>query len=397
MGKLYIIGYGPGDEAFLSDKAKSILKTVRRILSTDRIGKANERVHGMTLTELMAELKNPIDGETAVLVRGDCGFFSAARTIIRDYSDLYGIELVPGVGSIQYFSAKIKIPYDDALLISLHGRNCSIVSKVAYNKKVFALTGGLNSVQEICRTLNKYGLGGLLVSVGERLSYPDERITSAAAADLLNTDFDELAVMYIENPSAVNPHAPLNDNALIRGEIPMTKEEIRWLSIQKLGVSPADIVFDIGAGTGSVSIEMARKAFDGLVYAIESKEDACALIRENIVKLGAFNIEIIHGEAPLALEGLPIPDKAFVGGSSGNMEDILEKIVNLNPGIKIVVTAITIQTLNQTTVSFEKFGFIDTEIICVNIAKSKKAASYDMMTAQNPVFIISGKGSGSRG
>jgi precorrin-6Y C5,15-methyltransferase (decarboxylating) len=171
----------------------------------------------------------------------------------------------------------------------------------------------------------------------------------------------------------------------------MTKEEIRWLSIQKLGISPTDTVYDIGAGTGSVSVEMARKAFDGFVYAIETKEDACALIRQNITKHGAFNIEIVHGEAPTVLDSLPVPDKAFIGGSSGNMDGILEKLTNLNPEIKIVVNAITIQTLNQAIEGFTQYGLTDTDIICVNIAKSKKTGHYDMMMAQNPIFIISGK------
>jgi precorrin-6Y C5,15-methyltransferase (decarboxylating) len=264
------------------------------------------------------------------------------------------------------------------------------VPKVAYNKKVFALTGGANSVQDVCRTLCRYGLGDVNVSVGERLSYSDERITSGKAVELQDMCFNELSVMYIENSSVVNPHTPLYDSDFIRGDIPMTKEEIRWLSISKLGISPQDIVYDIGAGTGSVSVEMARKAFDGFVYAIETKEEACDLIRKNITRHSAFNIEVIHGQAPDALEGLPAPGKAFIGGSSGNMDGILEKLIFLNPDIKIVVNAITLQTLNQAIAGFEKYGLTCTDIICVNIARSKKTGVYDMMMAQNPVFIITG-------
>jgi precorrin-6Y C5,15-methyltransferase (decarboxylating) len=262
---------------------------------------------------------------------------------------------------------------------------------VSYSKKVFALTGGVNNVREICRALCKYGLGNVRVCVGERLSYSNERILNATAAELQETDFDELTVVYIENTLAVNPHTPLSDISFIRGEIPMTKEEIRWLSIQKLVIIPTDTVFDIGAGTGSVSVEMARKAFDGFVYAIETKEEACDLVRQNRAKHGAFNIEIIHGEAPSVLEGLPIPDKVFIGGSSGNMDGILKKLTGLNPGISIVVNAITIQTLNQTLEGFENYGMTDTDIICVNIAKSRRTGDYDMMMAQNAVFIISGR------
>ena len=396
MEKLHIIGYGPGDETQLTGKAKHVLNTARRILSTGRIGGANERFEGLTLTELLETLKQSVDGETAVLVSGDCGFFSVARTIVRDFSDLYEIELIPGIGSVQYLSAKIKIPYDDALLVSLHARNGHIVPKVAYNKKIFALTGGTHSVREICRTLCGYGLGHVRLCVGERLSYPDEQITSATAAALLDKNFDELAVVYIENPSAADPHVPLPDSAFTRAEIPMTKEEIRWLTIQKLGIGPTDTVYDIGAGTGSVSVEMARKAFDGFVYAIDSNENACALIRENRTKHGAFNIKIVHGEAPPALDGLPVPDKAFIGGSSGNMDGILKKLTSLNPGIKIVVNAVSVQTLNQAVEGFEKYYLSGTDIVCVNIARTKRTGPYDMLTALNPVFIISGQGGGSR-
>ena len=384
LEKLYVIGFGPGDEAMLTEKGKNILKMAQRILST----------RYMSLAELMLALKSPQKGQTAVLVSGDCGFFSVTKTIIKDFSGLYEIEVIPGVGSIQYLSAKLKIAYGDAALVSLHGRNCNIVSKVAYNKKVFALTGGANSVRSICLALCRYGLEDVTVSVGERLSYDDERVVSGKAGALKHMDFDNLSVIYIDNPSAVNPHAPIYDRDFIRGGIPMTKEEVRWLSIQKLGVCPRDTVFDIGAGTGSVSVEMARKAFEGFVYAVETKEDACALVWKNAAKHGAFNIEIIRGEAPEAIEGLPAPDKAFIGGNSGNMGSILEKLVSLNPMIKITATAITLQTLNHVTEGFRNYGITNTEIMCVNIAKSKKTGSYDIMMAQNPVYIITGSAGG---
>ena len=380
-----MIGAGPGDESMLAGAAKSALNMARRILNT----------RDMPLAELASELSSAGKGETAVLVSGDCGFFSVAKTIIRDHSGIYEIEVIPGISSIQYFCAKLKTSYDDAVLISLHGRNTNIVSKVAYAQKVIALTGGENGAGDICRTLLRHGLGGVKVSVGERLSYPDERILTGSASDFTDMDFDNLSVICIENPSAADPHIPLGDGEFIRGSVPMTKEEIRWLSIQKLGASPGDIIFDIGAGTGSVSVELARKAFDGFVYAIEAKEEACVLVRENAAKHGAFNLEVIHGEAPNALDGLPVPDKAFIGGSSGNMGGILERLISLNPSIRIVANAITIQTLNQIIENMEKCGITHTDIVCVNIAKSKKTGGYDIMTAQNPVYIASGQASAS--
>ena len=242
MEKLVIIGYGPGGEALLTDEAKTAISNAGRVLNTRE----------MPLSDLLAKLGRPVRESTAVLVSGDSGFFSVTKTIIKEYSELYEIKVTPGVGSIQYLSAKIKKPYDDAVLVSLHGRDCNIVPKTTYNKKVFALTGGEGGVGEICRKLCRYGLGDVTISVGERLSYPDERLVTGKARELQDMDFDGLSVMYIENPSAADPHMPLNDADFIRADIPMTKEEIRWLSIQKLGVRPGDVVFDIGAGTGAV-------------------------------------------------------------------------------------------------------------------------------------------------
>jgi len=339
----------------------------------------------------MKELKEDT-GETAVLVSGDSGFFSVTQTLVKDFSGLYEIEVLPGIGSIPYFSAKLKIPYDDAELISLHGRSEKIVPKVVYNKKVFALTGGANNVSEICRTLCRCGLGNAIVYIGERLSCSDERIVQGKAADFENEDFDSLSVMCIENNEAVNPHTPLHDKDFIRRNVPMTKEEVRWIAIQKLGICPSDVIFDIGAGTGSVSMEMARRAYDGLVYAIETNEDACTLVRENMDKHGTFNIEIVRGKAPDSLEGLPTPDCAFIGGSSGSMGAILVKLLSLNPSVRVAATAVTLQSLHQITDGFKRHRISGMEIICVNIAKSKTVGSYDMMMAQNPVYIISGSG-----
>ena len=386
MDKLYIIGMGPGDEALLTGEAKSALEKAQRIHNTREI----------PLSELMETLKNPENTDTALLVSGDSGFYSVAKTIIKDFSDIYEIEVLPGIGSIPYLSAKLKTTYDDALLVSLHGRSGNIVPKVAYNKRLFALTGGANTVSVICSQLSRYGLGGVSVNVGERLSFPDERIITGRAEELDGMDFDALSVVFIENPSAANPQIPLSDSDFMRTDIPMTKEEVRWLSIQKLGINPQDIVYDIGAGTGSVSIEMARKAYEGFVCAIEAKIEACDLVRANAAKHGAFNMEIIHGMAPEAIETasyvewLRSPDKAFIGGSSGNMDGIIEKLLQLNPDIRIAANAITLQTLNEIITGFEKHGITNTDIICVNIAKSKKAGSYDMMMAQNPVYIITG-------
>lgn len=388
MDKLYIVGVGVGDETLLTEKAVGVITGVDRVLSTGG-RQCPAKAKSCTLAELDKALENKTGGSTAVLVGGDCGFFSVSRGIIEKFSGLYDIELVNGISSVQYFSARIAVPYDDALICSMHGRNERLVPKVAYNRKVFVLTGGEYKAHNICEMLFRAGLSALRVRVGERLSYPDERIIEGTAGELKDLTFDGLSVMYIENESFVSPHSPLRDVDFIRGGAPMTKEEVRWLSLQKLGIQPADVVYDIGAGTGAVSVEMARKAFDGLAYAVEMNADACDLITQNKLKHGAYNLDIVHAKAPEGLDALPKPDKAFIGGSSGEISGILSMLIKKNPAVKVVSTAVSLQGLSRILEGYEKVG-ADTDVICVNIAKAKRVKGYDIMTAQNPVYIVTG-------
>lgn len=392
MEKLYIVGFGPGCESLWTQEAKNIMELRARILSTARISEKGKTFNRCTLSQIMEELQKTISGVTVVLVSGDCNFFSICKTISKVFSDMYDIKLISGSTSIQYFSSKILVPYDDAKVISMHGRDGRIVSKVCYNKKVFALTGGEYKAHNICNLLYECGLGGVTVYIGENLSYENERIVKGTALDLKEQLFSDLSVMYIENDSYKNPHEPIKDDLFIRGNVPMTKEEVRWLSIQKLGIQPYDIVYDVGAGTGSVSIEMARKAYNGLVYAIEKKDEACELIIKNRNIHGAYNLDVIQDKAPDGILNLPIPDKAFIGGSSGNLDSIIKLLKEKNPNIKITANAITSQSVSQILNSFNNYGFKDINTICINVSKSRKVSTYDMMIAQNPVYIITAVG-----
>ena len=387
--KLYIVGAGPGSEELLTQKASNVIRSADRVLGTRRIAQHYQHCIGLDLPELLQELERPVMGTTAVLVGGDCCFFSVASRICRDFSNLYEIEQINGISSIAYLSTKIGICYGDTCLVSLHGRNEQIVPRVAYNKKVFALTGGTFKGHDLCRELLASGLVNVKIVVGENLSYPNEKIVRGTPATLASEVFDELSVMYIENKNAQQPHVPLRDSDFIRCEnIPMTKEEVRWLTLQKLAISPKEILYDIGAGTGSVAVEMARHAFEGIVYAIEQNPEACRLIEKNRIKHGAYNINIISTQAPEGLDRLPPPDALFIGGSSGNVESIVDILITKNPAVRIVANAVSLQNLHNIHETFQKFGPCNIETVCVNIAKSKKINDYDLMTAQNPVYIL---------
>ncbi|HBT78257.1 MAG TPA: bifunctional cobalt-precorrin-7 (C(5))-methyltransferase/cobalt-precorrin-6B (C(15))-methyltransferase [Planctomycetaceae bacterium] len=391
--KLYIVGAGPGNGKLWTRQATELVQSAERVLGTMRIAEQHPGCIGLDLPGLLKELERPITGTTAVLVGGDCCFFSLASRIAQEFSHLYEIERINGIGSIPYLSAQIGVSYEDARLISFHGRNNRIVPCVAYNKKIFALTGGTFKVHDLCRELAASGLAGVKVVVGARLSYPDEKIMYGTPAMLKNAVFDELSVMYVENEQAIDPRSPLRDSEFIRSEndtfqVPMTKEDVRWLTLQKLAISPKDILYDIGAGTGSVAVEMARRAFEGIVYAVEQHSGACELIAKNRVKHGAYNVNIVQAKAPEGLERLPQPDAVFIGGSSGEAESLLNVLLEKNPKVRIVANAVTLQSLHRILEAFRKFGPGEVETTCINVAKSKKVGAYDFMTAQNPVYIL---------
>jgi len=391
--QLYIIGAGTGAIEFLTDKGLQLIKSCDVVYSTKRLSKLlsaiREDIIESTVLEMQTEIIESQSERIGVLVSGDTGFFSITKTLVDKLSESCDIDVVCGISSMQYFCSKIGISYENMKVVSLHGRENSILGAVSYNPKVFVLTGGNNKAHTVCSNLVNNDLGEIRVTAGENLSLPGERIVKGSARELSGYTFDDLTVLLIENNNFVYSHLPLYDEDFIRGDIPMTKEEVRYVTISKLAVEPSDIVYDIGAGTGSVAMEMARKAYDGCVYAIEHKEEGISLINQNRGRLGSYNVSVIHGNAPEALLKLPRPDKAFIGGSSGNMNEIVKLLREKNPKIKLVANAITLETLNEAITAFKKNGF-KTDIVCINVSVSKSVGDYHMMIANNPVYIITG-------
>ena len=169
----------------------------------------------------------------------------------------------------------------------------------------------------------------------------------------------------------------------------MTKCEVRSISLSKLRLTCDAVVWDVGAGTGSVSVEAALQAADGEVYAIEKKEEAVKLLKENKRKFGADNLTVVQGFAPEALLELPVPSHAFIGGSSGNLKEILEILLARNPGVRIVINAIALETVAEAVECLKTLPVCDTDIVSVSVGKAKEVGSYHMMMGQNPVYIIS--------
>ena len=325
-----------------------------------------------------------------VAMSGDVGFYSGTKKLLEAFNN-FDVQIFPGISSVVYFCSKIKTSWDDAKLVSIHGRSENIIGEIKNNYKVFSLLGGKARVKELCELLIEYKLENVDLFIGERLSYGDEKITCGKPADLMEKEFDNLCVVVVFNEEAKNAiitHG-IPDDSFIRGKVPMTKEEIRSISLSKLRLCRDSVIYDVGAGTGSVSIEMARQAIDGVVYAIERNPDGLDLIRQNQRKLGIANIECIEGLAPMAMEDLPMPTHAFIGGSAGNMKEILRSLLNKNSNIRIVINAIALETIAETVEFIKELKVKDVDIVQVSVSKSNILGKYHMMMGENPIYIIS--------
>lgn len=182
----------------------------------------------------------------------------------------------------------------------------------------------------------------------------------------------------------------IEDNEFIRGKVPMTKQEVRILTLIKARISPADVVYDIGAGTGSISIEAARIANEGKVFAIEKNPEGISLIRENMKKFQVDNVEVFLGEAPEALAGLPDCDAVIIGGSGRSLDGILDVVhERLKVGGRVVLNCITIQTIASCLEYLRNHSTdFDYEAIQVQVNRLKAVGPYDMADAINPIYLV---------
>lgn len=180
------------------------------------------------------------------------------------------------------------------------------------------------------------------------------------------------------------------DELFFRGQVPMTKAEVRAVTIAKARLTDAQVIWDIGAGTGSISVEAALTSRHGQVHAVEKEEDAVELLKQNIQLFGAGNIILHHGTAPEVLKGLPVPDRVFIGGSGGNFEQIIKYVdEKLVPGGRIVINAVVLETLIKAMELLKVHRFTDIDLVQVSISKTVNVGTFNMFKSNNPVFVIS--------
>ncbi len=386
--EIHIVGVGMGNTKTITPENLKVISKADVVFGASRLVaeinckcKVHSTYNLMEISEILDSNKQFVN--VCILASGDVGFYSIAKSVREKFTD-YKIQSYAGLSSISYFAAKINTSYQDAYLASFHGKTENLPNIVNGNKKCFFL---LDNVKNILKSLVEYGFCDVVVTIGENLSYENQRITRGTALELMEMEFSNLAVMLVENQN-YRKSKILFDEEFKRGKVPMTKAEIRYLSLAKMNLSTNDVVYDVGAGTGGMTCEIALNVPLGKVYAIERNSEAYELIRENSKNLKLGNIVAIHGQAQEEIASLETPNKVFIGGSSGNLVEIVKEILKKNPLCEFVMNIIALETLSDTLamIKVNDFQYEITQIQCSN---GKKLGDYNLMMSNNPIYVVS--------
>ena len=361
-------------------------------------------------------IEHPQYTKVAAAFSGDRGFYSGAQSMKKalEEANEKGIlksetTILPGISSVSALAARLGVSWNDAVLASIHGRRTNVVNLVRKNTKVFLLLSGKNDFEMLVNKFREAGINHVKISAGYRLSYPDEKLFMFYLDEFETKLFDLPEGVYtclIENEDCEEQILTpgIDDEIFSRTKVPMTKNEVRVLSISRLELTKNAVVYDVGSGTGSVSIECARLSPDIFVFAIEQKEEAANLTKENAVRFGLSDqIVVINKKAPEGFEELPTPTHVFIGGSSGALSDILSAIQKklivkentkgktdkASKGVRVVINAVSLETIAQITKLIQTYPVKHEQLTQIQASRAHKLGSYNLMQAQNPVLIAS--------
>ncbi|MDD3367874.1 MAG: precorrin-6A reductase [Lachnospiraceae bacterium] len=415
--EISLIGMGMGQEENLTGEAKHRIQRADLLLGADRLiescsgtgqkiscYKPNDIVS--IIEEWYQNSKDTCTGKKiAILYSGDTGFYSGMPAVYQRLQQEkeripMEIRIYPGISAVSYLAAKMGKSWQDAILCSIHGREANVWDLLRTNEKLFLLVSGLTDVQKFAREWqqmigekteqNDPGIFfQITCTIGYQLSYPEEYVQTMTPEQMLTLKQDGLYILYLENSAWTERKLThgRSDDYFVRGKVPMTKEEIRDIVICKLGLQEKSILYDIGSGTGSIAVESASLSPSITVYAIERNQEGIALIHQNAKLNGLTNIKIVEGEAPVALEQLQAPTHVFIGGSGGRLQEILQLLSQKRSQIRVVLTAITLETVAEITRLAN--DVTDLSICQVQVNRTRNAGKYHLFQAENPVFIFS--------
>ena len=393
-----LIGMGSGQPENLTLQGLAALRQAdlilgaRRLLAVLPAGCTENRAAAYRPDEV-AELLQTSGAENAVLVySGDTGFYSGASAMMEKLEAL-GVRarVLPGLSSIQLLAAALGRPWQGWNLVSAHGRTCDPVAECMQGRPTFFLTGGSEDPATLCAQLAAEGFGDVQGVVGQCLGTPEEKLFRGSVKELAAGRFNSLSVLLVEAAEVLPRRAPgLPDEVFERGDVPMTKQEVRAAVLAKLAVRPEDILWDVGAGTGSVSVELALAAPRGRVYAVECRPEGCALIKANREKFRTRNLVLVEGLAPAALSDLPAPDAVFIGGSKGSLAAIVDAALDKNPDARICVSAIALESLSAAVAALTAKGRT-VQVSQIAVSRARAVGGLHLMMAQNPIYLITGE------
>ena len=400
---IYLIGTGCGAGSLTKDAEEAVRGAVSLIGAKRLLGMFPDEKKKTAATRpedildaIKASEEENGSGDICILFSGDSGFYSGTRRLLP-LLESYEMQILPGISSLQLFAARCGRTWQDWNLCSAHGTDCDAVKEVCKGNPVFFLTGGKLGPAQLCQQLAEAGLPALPVVIGQDLGTDEEKIVSGSAGEFIDTEFAVLSVMLAEPAPRPYRRVPgLPDDAFERTErVPMTKQFVRAAILAELAPGKDDICWDVGAGSGSVAIEMALQA--GAVYSVERNPEALELAGRNRAALGAWNLRLKEGSAPEVLRDLPAPDIVFIGGSSGSLGEILGLVRNKNEKARICISAVTLETLSDAVRILEELGY-ETEVVQIGVTQSRKIGGsregkkpgLHMMSAQNPVWLIAG-------
>lgn len=401
---LNLIGMGEGGCTTLSSRAFNLITSSHVLAGSERLLRFFPNFHGKKvpiegkLSLFLDDLyEESAEATVTLLASGDPLFFGIGALVTKRFGGEH-VTIIPHVSSMQLAFAAAGVSWTDAYLGSCHGREIQGLANIIQQYKTVGLfTDEENSPQRIARHLLDYNDAQWTATVCENLEAPDQRIRDFPLEDLAEArDIGSLNVLILKRSQeqVLQPIIPFMDEEAFAHRSPLhgliTKKEIRALSLACLGLNPRSLVWDIGAGSGSVAIEAAKIARFGKAFAIECDPEGVALCEQNVRQHRTDNVQVIAGRAPEALKELPAPDAVFVGGSKGEMQEILAySLEKLRPGGRLVVNAVTLDNVNE-AYQFFKSRAIQPQLMMVNISRGKPlAGKYTRYEAMNPIHIFS--------
>lgn len=391
----------------------------------------------------LKRIQRESDGKVTVtiLFSGDAGFYSGAQKLLKALEEVKGakVRVYPGISSIAALCAKFALSWQDAMILSTHGTEkeawkAELLFGLRRARKIFFITSGAEDVREIGQVLKDRGFDRTYaLKLGYQISYDNEKLFELNAEEARKIEAPGLyagMLLKVEDKDAKEENTQeaeatekreasekkepaedkkaaeektvdlvtkslcqitpgWKDEAFLRDKVPMTKEEVREVSICKLGLTEEAVVYDVGSGTGSIAMEIAALSPKIRVYALECKHEAAELLRKNRERFGAYNVKIIEAMAPEGMNGLPAPTHAFIGGSKGNLKEILDALREKNPKVRVVMNAISLESIAQMQTLIKEYPVTDLEVTTVSVSKAKQVGDYHLMQANNPVMIFS--------